>query len=214
MASLLYLMRSNPSPQDNARYLQLATQELARVANISRTMLSLYREPKSPVAVDLKDLLDGIVVLTNRKLQDSGIHLTLDVPEKICVEGFPAELRQVFTNLLANAMEAAGQGGQIAIRLKTAQLADGAPGAVIEVEDNGPGIAPAVQQRLFAPFFTTKGEQGTGLGLWVSRGIVTKHGGYIEVESRDGEPHYTIMRVYLPEKARREDFPASTSSSA
>jgi signal transduction histidine kinase len=129
------------------------------------------------------------------------------------VEGFPAELRQVFTNLIANAIEAAGPRGRIRIRIDAAEAGelDGA-GAIVEVADSGPGISPESARSLFQPFFTTKGANGTGLGLWVSMGIVQKHGGSISlVESRDGDLTGACIRVFLPARtlAQKAGQPAA-----
>ena len=199
VANLLYLLGNHPSAEDAQRYISLATQELRRVTETSRTMLSLYREPKAPILLDLKDLLESVLVLLDRKMQDSGVHVTRDMPDEVRVEGFPAELRQVFTNLLTNAIEAAGRDGSISVALRAQ---DGDAGAIVEVSDNGPGIPDEVRMKIFAPFFTTKGEQGTGLGLWISRGIINKHSGSIEAISRtEAEKHGTTMRVTLPAKA-------------
>ena len=129
------------------------------------------------------------------------------------VEGFPAELRQVFTNLIVNAIEAAGPKGRVQIRMERAESGElhGA-GAIIEVADSGPGIAPEAAQKLFQPFFTTKGVDGTGLGLWVSMGIVQKHGGAISVvQSTDAELSGACVRVFLPARtlAERAGQPAA-----
>lgn len=200
VANLLYLLRNHPTAENTQRYLDLAMQELSRVTQISRTMLSLYREAKAPVPIDLKDLLESVLILVDRKLIDAGIKLVQEMPEAIRVEGFPAELRQVFTNLIANAAEASDAGSGITIRLRASDAEDG---AIVEISDLGPGIPEDVQTKLFAPFFTTKGESGTGLGLWVSRGIVKKHGGSLEViSSTDAGEHGTTMRVFLPAKSQ------------
>lgn len=202
VANLLYLLSTHPTAENTQRYLDLAMQELTRVTQISRTMLSLYREAKAPVPIDLKDLLESVLVLMERKLHDAGIQLALEMPEAIQVEGFPAELRQVFTNLIANAAEASGPGTCITICLRAS---DEEGGAIVEISDRGAGIPEDVQTKLFAPFFTTKGENGTGLGLWVSRGIVKKHGGSLEViSSTDAGEHGTTMRVFLPAKSQAE----------
>jgi len=113
------------------------------------------------------------------------------------VQGFPGELRQVFTNLVTNAAEAAGQRGRVQIRLLI--TADSHPGATVIVEDSGPGIEESHKAKLFQPFFTTKGEKGTGLGLWVSKGIVEKHGGKIGLNNST-DPAYSgaAVRVFLP----------------
>ncbi len=204
VANLLYLLRNNPTEPEATQYLDLAQQELSRVTHISRAMLSLYREARSPVPVPMKDLLEGILLLIERRLLDMEVQVTADMPQELAVEGFPAELRQVFNNLIMNAAEAVGKGGHLRISLSAqpARIVDGKrlkPGILIEIVDNGPGIPPQTLQRLFEPFFTTKGERGTGLGLWVSRGIVQKHEGTIEIVSSEAETdHGTTVRVYLP----------------
>jgi signal transduction histidine kinase len=132
------------------------------------------------------------------------------MPQSVSVPAFPAELRQVFTNLITNAAEATSPGGKVEVSI-TPQAA-GTPqttgtdatvqkiqnGATVTIADNGSGILPEVQSHLFQPFFTTKGERGTGLGLWVSRGIINKHGGTISVKSDTSKAgHGTVVSVFL-----------------
>jgi len=206
VANLLYLLRNNPTAEEATQYLNLAQQELARVTQISRTMLSLYREAKAPVPVPMKDMLEGILLLLERRLLDLHTTVVCEMPQELIVEGFPAELRQVFNNLILNAAEAIENNGELRIMLSAtpARIADGKrqkAGVLVEITDSGPGIPQKTLQRLFEPFFTTKGEQGTGLGLWVSRSIVQKHEGTIEITSSDMETdHGTTVRVYLPSK--------------
>jgi signal transduction histidine kinase len=179
---------------------------------ISRTMLNLYREPNAPVDVDLKELLEGVLLLLQRRLDSQSVTVRQDFGGSFVVEGFPAELRQVFANVVANAVDAAGPEGRILIRMRgvPAEELRGA-GVVIEILDNGKGISEQAAQKLFQPFFTTKGEQGTGLGLWVSMGIVQKHGGTIRIEnSSDAELRGASVRVYLP--ARTLATPSSRAT--
>jgi len=206
VANILYLLQHEPKEDESSQFLQMAQRELARVTQISRAMLSLYRESKAPVRINLKEMLDDLLMLMQRRFQILGVTVSADLPPQIAVEGFPAELRQVFTNLITNAAEAAGQGGAVAVRI-TPQTADAASspaledGAIVEITDNGPGIPPQDRDRLFQPFFTTKGERGTGLGLWVSQGIIRKHAGSIDLASRtDGPAHGTTARVFLAAK--------------
>jgi signal transduction histidine kinase len=105
----------------------------------------------------------------------------------------------VFTNLITNAAEAAGPRGRVQVLLQSELPTDPRPGAMVTISDSGAGVPESVQAKLFKPFFTTKGELGTGLGLWVSRGIVEKHGGKIEL-SNSTDPGYpgAAVRVYLP----------------
>lgn len=168
-------------------------------------MLSLYRESRSPVTVNLKEMLEDLLLLMDGRLHALDVTASTDLAESLTVEGYPAELRQVFTNLIANAAEAAGNGGEIAIRARKAtpgrnESGEIQPdGAIVEVIDNGPGIPPEIMERLFQPFFTTKGERGTGLGLWVSQGIVRKHGGQIQLINNNGA-RGTTARVFLASK--------------
>ncbi|MGF7180271.1 ATP-binding protein [Tunturiibacter psychrotolerans] len=204
VTNLIYLMRNGATPEESVRFMDMAQQELTRVTQISRAMLGLYRESKAPVVVDLKETLEEILLLMERRLHDLGVTVSTDMPEPVEVSAFPAELRQVFTNLVTNAAEAAGPGGEIKISI-TPQTAgiDGSgqklqAGATVTIADNGPGIPEDVQPHLFQPFFTTKGENGTGLGLWVSRGIINKHGGTICVTSDTGDTdHGTKVGVFL-----------------
>lgn len=215
ISNLLYLLQQEPHDDEAGKYLNLAQQEVARVTQISRSMLSLYRESKSPVPVEMKELLEGILLLIEPRLAAQKVAAVRQIPAPVTVQGFPAELRQVFTNLITNAKQAAGEGGSIRVSLspglasptaseqspETGAHEETIPGAVVEIADNGPGIAPDILRRLFQPFFTTKGQDGTGLGLWVSRGIVQKHGGSITIETRtEGEDHGTKVCVFLPAK--------------
>jgi len=204
VSNLLYLMRNSTSVDESRQFMDLAEQELARVTQISRAMLGLYRESRAPVQVDLKDMLQEILLLMDYRFADLGVTVSIDVPTHIAVSAYPVELRQVFTNLITNAAEAAAPGGEVTIRI--AEQAAGVShtgqylpdGALVIIADNGTGIADEVRPHLFQPFFTTKGERGTGLGLWVSRGIVNKHGGSIELTSNtDAAAHGTVVSVFL-----------------
>jgi PAS domain S-box-containing protein len=223
VSNLLFLMDGQSTPEETAQFLVLARQEIARVTQISRAMLSLYRESKTPVPIDLKEMLESILLLMERRFLSLGVNVVPDLPQGIIIHGFPAELRQVFTNLLTNAAEAAsamfapGQSPDFsfpdiaphpgAIVHVTARFCAAGmhssglwrdAGALVTVHDSGPGIPDAILGNLFKPFFTTKGERGTGLGLWVSRGIMTKHGGSIELHSStDCLQHGTTATVFL-----------------
>ena len=200
VANLHFLLAQENDPAKREEYLRLAQQELGRTMQISRTMLSLYREPRAPIQIDLRELIEGVLLLLDRRLQHQGIRMETKIAGDLAVEGFPAELRQVFTNLIVNAIEASGAKGKVRITMEHAESAEmhGA-GAAIEIADSGPGIDPEAAKRLFQPFFTTKGADGTGLGLWVSMGIVQKHGGSISiVERADPELPGACIRVFLP----------------
>ena len=215
VSNLLFLMDGESSPEESAQFLALARQEITRVTQISRAMLSLYRESRAPVPIDLKEMLESILLLMERRFSSLHVAVAADLPEGLVVRGFPAELRQVFTNLLTNAAEAANSANPnlsssppepstITVTAEPCEshiAHDGlrrAPGALVSISDHGPGIPDSIRENLFKPFFTTKGERGTGLGLWVSRGIIGKHGGALDlVSTTDPENHGTTMEVYL-----------------
>ncbi len=204
VSNLLYLMRTGASKEESDQYMDMAQQELMRVTQISRAMLGLYRESKAPVQVELREMLQEVLLLMERRFSDQGVTVTTDMPEPISVAAFPAELRQVFSNLITNAAEAAGPRGEVKLSLCPQSAGVDAfgqkmqAGAVIKVADNGPGIPKEIQSQLFQPFFTTKGEHGTGLGLWVSRGIIGKHGGTISLASTtSAAAHGTEVNVFL-----------------
>ena len=206
VANLLYLMRTGSNPEENTRFLEMAQGELSRATQISRALLGMYRESRTAVGLDISSLLGSVLVLLERRFKEIGVKVKADLEQPAVVSGFPAELRQVFTNLLANAAEASPRGEVVEVRTRAASGINPAdasaarrPGILITVEDRGPGVAPDIQRQLFQPFFSTKGEAGTGLGLWVSKGIVEKHGGTIELaSSTDPEHHGTIVSVFLP----------------
>jgi PAS domain S-box-containing protein len=206
VSNLLYLMRNGATKEESVQFMDMAEQELARVTQISRAMLGLYRESKAPVLVDLKEMLQEILLLMERRFTDERVAVRVDLPSGISVDAFPAELRQVFSNLITNAAEAAGPGGEVRVSIapRPGFSSEGhkqEAGATVTITDNGMGIPEEVQPHLFQPFFTTKGERGTGLGLWVSRGIVTKHGGTIELASDTSEAaHGTAVSVFLATK--------------
>jgi PAS domain S-box-containing protein len=208
VSNLLYLMRNGATPEESVQFMDMAEQELARVTQISRAMLGLYRESKAPVLVNLKEMLQEILLLMERRFSDERVTIHADLPSDISVDAFPAELRQVFSNLIANAAEAAGAGGEVRVSISpqpggitTSDNQKQEAGATVTISDNGIGIPDEVQPHLFQPFFTTKGERGTGLGLWVSRGIITKHGGSIQLTSDTSEAaHGTVVNVFLATK--------------
>jgi signal transduction histidine kinase len=142
-----------------------------------------------------------------RRFLDLDVTMHADLPNSVVVDAFPAELRQVFTNLITNAAEAASPGGQVRVSIIPQAAGIGIDGqkeqagATIIIADNGEGVPESVRPHLFQPFFTTKGEHGTGLGLWVSRGIINKHGGSIELDSStDNGAHGTVVSVFLATK--------------
>ena len=201
ITNAFYLLRNHPSLDHEARYYaELAEQELQRAAHITRQTLSFYRDSKEPIAVSVSDLLDNVVELQQRPILANRIILQKKYSSLGTVRGFPGELRQVFLNLIANAIQAMSSGGTLRLRVAEAsELETQRRGIAISVIDTGSGIRREDARRLFQPFFTTKSAKGTGLGLWISKGIVQKYEGTIGFRSlhhRNGA--CTCFRVFLP----------------
>jgi len=207
--NLIYLLRSNPTAAETEQFLDLAGKELDRVAQISRAMLGMYRESKEPVAVNVEEMLNSILLLLDRQMRHAQVRLHTDFAPGAIITGYPAELRQVFINLLANAADAATPGTLIEVKTeicaerrrnpRSSEIEPRPAGVSITITDQGEGIDAQILPKLFQPFFTTKGEQGTGLGLWVSQGIVQKHNGAISIKSStDAQKHGTTVTVFLP----------------
>ena len=202
VSNLIYLLRHEQHPDDmTSQYLELASDELARIAQITGQLLTFHREAHAPVEVNLSDVLQSVLVLFAPQVRKAHI----DVEERFAavppVRGFPGELRQVFSNLVGNALDAMPDGGKLVLHIRESSLASDPArrGVRVTVLDTGAGIPAGVRKNLFAPFFTTKGEKGTGLGLWVSRGIIEKHEGTIHLSSRmRAGKSGTAFSVFLP----------------
>lgn len=216
ITNLVYLMRSSLDKPDSAReYLDIATTELARVSRISRQILSFNRESAVPVRINLGELIDDVLALNNRAVVDKDLKIKKDWKDTFEIQGFPAQLRQVFSNLLRNAIEASFSGGQILIRISLRRLGRDRTGPAIRVTiaDRGVGIAPSNLERIFDAFFTTKELKGSGVGLWLSSSIVHERGGRIQVRSSTKlSGSGTCMSVLLP--CNSSDEPLQVRSGA
>jgi len=196
-----YLLREHPSLDEEARYYsRLAEQELKRVAHISKQTLSFYRESQQAVTVALSEILDNVVELQSRRLQLNGIEVEKRYKISGIIQGFPGELKQVFLNIIGNAVQAMPQGGRLRVRLyQSRDRHTGREGVRVSIYDTGLGIPVEASKRVFEPFFSTKETKGTGLGLWISKGIIQKYEGTIRFRSITlGTGHATCFSVFLP----------------
>jgi signal transduction histidine kinase len=201
VTNALSLLRDHPSLDEEARYYcRLAEEEMTRVAHITRQTLSFYRESQRQIAVPLSEVLDSVIELQARRLQLNGVALHKEYTTQGVVQGFPGELKQVFLNLIGNAVQAMPHGGRLRVRLYTGtDWCTGRQGIRVSVCDTGVGIRPEHARRIFEPFFSTKETKGTGLGLWISRTIIHKHEGIIRFRSLElGMRHFTCFSVFLP----------------
>jgi PAS domain S-box-containing protein len=225
VTNALYILRTQPQlPAQALEYVLTAESELARVAHITRQTLAFYREVSAPVPTSIPHLLDEVLGAFSHKLEEKNIAVRKKYASVEQLRAFPNELRQVFSNLILNALEATSTSGTLFIRVRQTVAQNGRRGLRITVADNGSGIVPENVSRIFEPFFTTKEAKGNGLGLWVSQGIVQKHQGSIRVRSRSGpERHGACFAVFLPfeisgvgdaaEIQPAESFPTPNSSS-
>jgi two-component system, NtrC family, sensor kinase len=189
----LHLLEEDlPTELRESQYLTIAREQLTRIAGIIERMRDFYRPPRGDLApANLNEMLEGTLALAglNSRHVVGKVIFSPD-PALPAVVGNGDQLRQVFLNLILNAIDAMPEGGTLTVRTIA-----GPTVAVIEVQDTGIGIAEDIRSQLFEPFFTNK-PNGTGLGLSISAHIVTQHGGQIEVDSRVG--HGSTFRVVLP----------------
>jgi two-component system, NtrC family, sensor kinase len=207
LRNVFYLFRSHPSLDDAARtYARIADEELTRVSHIARQTLGFYRESKDAVPVLISDVINDILSLQARLLERNGIVVEKLFLTEGLVFGFPGELRQVFMNLIGNAIEAMPKGGLLRIRITQVMRREHQrEGVRLSICDTGSGISPQDAKQLFEPFFTTKSTKGTGLGLWISRGIVQKYKGIIRVRSvKLDKGNMTAFSVFIPKSALPE----------
>ena len=203
VTNLLYILRVNDKWDDNARsYLAQAEHELARIAHVARQTLGFYRDTTTPHLMDLPKIVEEVLSLYLPRIQAKKIKLTREYDKAVQVTGLPGEIRQVVSNLVANAIDALSADGALRIRIHNARELTNSnrSGGKIIIADTGSGISPAHRKKLFEPFYTTKQDVGTGLGLWVSREIVQKHGGNITLRSSVVPGHSgTVFSIFLPE---------------
>jgi signal transduction histidine kinase len=173
----------------------IAEQEVERLINVSRQTLAPHRQTKLPVVTRVAELLDDVCAFFRPKLELAKINVARVYETDGEVTIYPSELRQIFTNLIANAIDAMGkEGGQLRLAIEQAREHE----ITVKIGDTGCGIPSANLRTVFEPFFTTKEDKGTGIGLWVSKGLVDKLGGRIEVESSTSGSTGTCFIISLP----------------
>jgi signal transduction histidine kinase len=165
-------------------YLDTARQELARVSEIAAQTLTFNRERDIQGRTSVSTLLDSVLALYQGRLAGSDIVIERKHQSTSPFTCYPGELRQVFANLIGNAFDATRKGGRIILRERPARSSKyDQAGVRITVADTGHGIHAAVKSQLFQAFRSTKGSNGSGLGLWLSKEIIEKHGGSIQFRS-------------------------------
>jgi signal transduction histidine kinase len=197
---LLYMIVQNEQTGDQVRQLaQSVAVELNHVQEIIGRTLNVSRESPAPVSVDLAKITDEILEFYRRQMELNHITVVKRYAVNSLVDGYVGEVRQIISNLLANALDAMGRNGVITIRTRRMRDLQGNEGVSYLICDTGAGIPWQYRQKVMQPFFTTKGEKGTGLGLWIVDEIVRRRGGTIAMRSntrfsRSG----TCFRIFLP----------------
>jgi signal transduction histidine kinase len=193
IANLLYLGQRQVSDKSEVGLsLRMAEAELQRVGDITKQMLYFHRESKSVQEVLLSEVMESILVLYQNRLGMRRIQVVRQYGSDARLLAHPGELRQAFANLIANAIDAMPQGGQLILRIRKGRRCK----VWVTVADRGHGIPRDVKHRLGELLFTSKGESGTGLGLWITYQLIAKYGGTIRVYSST-RPHSagSVFRV-------------------
>jgi PAS domain S-box-containing protein len=205
ITNLLYLLSNHTELSDPAlSYVHLAEHEVRRISEITQQTLRFYRQSTLPARANLSELLDSVLSLHHGRLRNLGITVERKYDPTIDIYCFAGELRQVFANLVGNAIDAMAAGGRLVVRARRSRdwKQPERTGVRFQVADTGSGMKPGVREHIFEPFFTTKEITGTGLGLWVSSGIIEKHKGSIRVRSHSeaqGDPSGTVFELFFPD---------------
>lgn len=216
ITNLVFLLRNfDQMPAGAQQYLAMAEHEVRRVAEITQQTLRFYRQPTQPTRCTMKELLDSVLSLYQSRLNSMDIRVERDYDSELTLFCFEGEIRQVIANLVGNSIDATSGGGLLLVRARRSRdwKNPSQVGVRFTIADTGAGMEPDVRQHIFEAFFTTKETTGTGLGLWVSREIVLKHHGAVNVRSRsaanhselDGKSSGTVFQLFLPDDASRVD---------
>ncbi|MGB8029375.1 MAG: ATP-binding protein [Terracidiphilus sp.] len=222
ITNLLFLLRNSNDLPDTARhYVTMADNEVRRISEITQQTLRFYRQPTQPGRVPAEELLDSVLNLYQSRIHAIDLDVERDYQPGLTLFCFAGEIRQVFANLVGNAIDATGPGGRLVLRTRRSRdwRNPAQTGVRFTVADSGAGMELEVRNHIFEAFFTTKEATGTGLGLWVSQEIVLKHHGLIRVRSRSAAPSGapglhssgTVFEIFLPDDP---PFPAASGASA
>ncbi len=209
LTNLHFLLKGEDLPEQARHYLEMADHELSRITHITTQALGFYRENKAAAPTSMREVLESALTIHKQRFETNGVRLIAQyqpVPEISCHTG---EIRQVFVNLIGNALDAMPSGGDLLLRVHPGvHWKTQARGIRAIVADTGPGLTEEVRQKLFEPFYTTKGVTRTGLGLWMCEQIINRHRGYLAVRSRTSKPgRGTVFSLFLPlERAERTGF--------
>ena len=205
ITNLLFLLRNFCQLEDPAlNYVVMAEHEAQRISEITQQTLRFYRQSTLPTRANMSELLDSVIGIYQGRLNALNIRVEKDYDAEMDLFCFSGELRQVFANLVGNAIDASVTDGRLLVRARRSHnwKDHGEAGVRFAVADTGAGMEPGVRERAFEAFFTTKEVTGTGLGLWVSHEIIVKHRGLVHVRSRtaqEGLGSGTVFEIFIPD---------------
>jgi signal transduction histidine kinase len=207
ITNLLFLIRQLPLDAEAAEYADQAAHEVARVSEITQQTLRFYRQSTLPVMSNVCELVDSVLTLHHGRMTTLPVEICRRYAQDVQLFCFAGELRQLFANLIGNAIDAMTPGGgclSLRVRYARSPVRPEEAGIRVTVADTGSGMSAEVQRHIFEPFFTTKEATGTGLGLWVSAEIIGKHDGYLRMRSRaraeNGAAAGTVFTVFFPSR--------------
>lgn len=200
ITNLLYLAEHSQTLEQARLYIQTAEVELRRASAITSQTLRFHRQSSSPQEIDLIELVGNVLSVYQGRIANANVNIDRHFTATKRVRCFEGEIRQVLANLISNALDAMPASGTLCVRTReTTNWRNGEPGVAITIADTGTGMSSDTRTRLFKPFFTTKGITGTGLGLWVSKGIIDRHRGTLNVRSSQSPAHRsTVFTLFLP----------------
>jgi PAS domain S-box-containing protein len=208
LVNLIYLARGEQNIEKIRQHLADADRELQRIAHITRQSLGFYRETSSAGLFRPDVVTREVFEFYSSRAASARVSLHVKTTTEQQVLGNSGELRQVLSNLLANSLDACREGDAVCVRVRAGRRDFAGPGVVITLADSGSGIQPENLKRIFEPFFTTKKDTGTGLGLWVSRELIEKCGGRLNVRSSVAEDRSgTVFTVFLPAALQEQSDP-------
>jgi len=199
VTNLLYLAEQTADPETKSM-LCTAQQELQRVSLIAANTLRFNRQKLHPAPIDIGDTMQSVLNLYEGRFRQAGIQVTFRKEACPLITALGGEIRQVFANLVGNAVDAMSRGGNLKIRVRPGtNWRTGTQGIRITFADNGHGMSSKTKAQVYKPFFTTKENTGTGLGLWISADIVHRHRGVIRLRSSEtGTFAGTTFSLFLP----------------
>ncbi|MGD0938931.1 MAG: ATP-binding protein [Terracidiphilus sp.] len=205
VTNLLYLARNSSDPAMIQSWLATADEELSRISHLTNQTLGFYRQTEGVRSIRVGATLTSLLAVFTFAARNRKIVIEPEIKDDPEIMAAGGEIRQLIANLISNAIDAVENGGRIRIRISATTVwrdgfrREGSRGVRLTVADNGGGISPAIRAQIFDPFFTSKQDVGTGLGLWVSKNIVEKHRGTIRVKSSPVPAQsWTVFSVCLP----------------